>query len=149
MIDDKAAEIFEKLANRNLFGNDLESFLDVFKYYTNKSEYAEDELYGWERIVQVNLRDSENFYIKTEDPFAEHPKLAIKYGNADSPDTVITADRDSLTGIISGRLYSFMVKERFKIEGDNTQAVIFFMLLRLIEQELTEKENKRKLGKNF
>ena len=140
MIDEKAIEIFKKLANNNLLGDDLESFLDVFKYFTNKSEYAEDELYGWEKIVQVNLRDSENFYIKTEKPFAEHPKLAIEYGDADSPDTVIIADRDALTGIISGRLYPFMVEERFKIEGDNTQAHIFFMLLWLIEQELTEKE---------
>ena len=140
MIADRATEIFEKLENNNLLDVDLESFLEVFKYFTNKSEYAEDELYGWEKIVQVNLRDSENFYVKTEDPFAEHPKLAIEYGNADSPDTTIFADRDSFTGIICGRLYMFMLRERFKIEGDNTQAAIFFMLLRLIEQELSDQE---------
>lgn len=144
MINDKATEIFQKLANRNLLGDDLESFLDVLKYFTNKSEYAEDELYGWEKIVQVNLRDSVNFYIKTEELFAEHPKLAIEYGDVVSPETVITTDRDSLTGIISGRLYPFMVRERFKIEGDNTQAHIFFMLLWLIEQELTEQEKQEK-----
>jgi len=141
MNTDIATEIFKKLVNRNLLDEDLESFLDVFKYFTNKSEYAEDELYGWEKIVQVNLRDSEDFYLKTDHPFAEHPKLAIEYGDADSPDTIITADRDTLTGIICGRLYPFMVEERFKIEGDNTQAAIFFTLLRLIEQELTEQEN--------
>lgn len=142
MINETATKIFDKLANRNLLDEDLEVFLEVFKDLTNKSEYAEDELYGWEKIVQVNLRDSENFYIKTDKPFAEHPKLAIEYGDSDSPDTIISADRDTLTGIISGRLYPFMVGERFKIKGDNTQAVIFSVLLRLIEQELTEEEYK-------
>ncbi len=140
MIGNKALEIFKKLEDRNLLDEDLESFLEVFKYLTNKSEYAEDELYGWEKIVQIKLRDSENFYLKTDAQFTEHPKLVIDYGDADSPDSIITADRDSLTGVISGRLYPFMVSDRFKIEGDNTQAVIFFMLLRLIEQELTDQE---------
>ncbi len=141
MITDKAMEIFKKIGNKELFGKDLETFLDVLKYFTNKSEYAEDELYGWEKIVQVNLRDAENFYLKTDEPFAKHPKLAIEYGNADSPNTTIITDKDTFTGIICERIYSFSAKsEVFRIKGDNTQAPIFFMLLKLIGQEFAEQE---------
>jgi hypothetical protein len=141
MMADKAMKIFKKIENKKLFGKDLETFLDVLKYFTNKSEYAEDELYGWEKIVQVNLRDAENFYLKTDEPFAEHPKLAIEYGNVNSPDTTIITDGNTLTGIICGRTYSSMAKsEFFRIKGDNTQAGIFFMLLSLIGQEFAEQE---------
>ena len=148
MIEDNALKIFMKIGNKTLFGKDLEPFLEALKYFTNKSEYAEDELYGWEKIVQVNLRDAENFYLKTDEPFAEHPKLAIEYGNADSPHTTLISDADTLTGIICGRVRLFSANsDVFRIKGDNTQAVIFFKLLMLIEQEFVEQERQAKTKK--
>lgn len=133
--------VLGKMRRRELFGKDIQSFLDALKYLTDKSEYAEDELYGWEKIVQVNLRDNENFFVKTDKPFAEHPKLEIKQGNADSPDTTIITDGDTFTGIMCGR--DIFLRENpdiFKIVGDETQAPIFFMLLRLTRQEHVEQK---------
>ena len=132
-------KVLGKMGNRELYGEHLQSFLDVLKYLTDTSEYAEDELYGWEKIVQVNLKDRENFYIQTDNPFAEHPKLEIKQGNAAHPDTIINTDGDTFTGIMCGRVYlSRETADTFRIEGDNTQALIFFMLLRLTRQEHVE-----------
>ena len=143
----KTKRVLGKMGKRELFGIHLQSFLDALKYLTNKSEYAEDELYGWEKVVQVNLRDTENFYIKTDKPFAEHPKLVIKRGSAEDPDTTIFTDGDTFTGIMCGRVNLFMANpDTFRIEGDNTQAYIFFMLLRLTRQEHVEQ--KRQAGIN-
>jgi len=134
-------KVLGKMGKRELYGEHLQSFLDVLKYLTDTSEYAEDELYGWEKIVQVNLKDREDFYIKTDNPFAEHPKLEIKQGNAEYPDTIINTDGDTFTGIMCGRVYlSRETANTFRIEGDNTQALIFFMLLRLTRQEHVEKK---------
>ena len=134
-------KVLGKMGKRELYGEHLQSFLDVLKYLTDTSEYAEDELYGWEKIVQVNLKDREDFYIKTDNPFAEHPKLEIKQGNAEYPDTIINTDGDTFTGIMCGRIYlSRETADTFRIEGDNTQALIFFMLLRLTRQEHVEKK---------
>lgn len=138
MNDETALKIFRQIKNRKLFGEDLEAFLDVLKYFTDKSEYAEEELFGWEKIVQIKLKDAKNFYLKTEEPFAEHPKLAIQYGNSDSPDTIIISDVDTFTGVICGRIQ--VSAEVFRVEGDRTQAGIFFMLLMLIAQEFTEQK---------
>ncbi len=141
MNDETALKIYRQIKDRKLYGEDLETFLEVIKYFTDKSEYAEEELYGWEKIVQINLKDGKNFYLKTQEPFAEHPKLEIKYGNADSPDTIIISDVDTFTGIICGRTPRFMEGSRvFRVEGDSTQAGIFFMLLMLIGQEFTEQK---------
>lgn len=134
-------KVLGKMGKRELYGEHLQSFLDVLKYLTDTSEYAEDELYGWEKIVQVNLKDREDFFIKTDNPFAEHPKLEIKQGNAEYPDTIINTDGDTFTGIMCGRVYlSRETADTFRIEGDNTQALIFFMLLRLTRQEHVEKK---------
>jgi hypothetical protein len=140
-ITQKVKEVLGKMRKRELNGKHLQSFLDVLKYLTDISDYAEDELYGWEKIVQVNLKDAENFYIKTDIPFGKHPKLEIKQGNADHPDAIITTDGDTFTGIMCGRIYlSRETSDIFRIEGDNTQALIFFMLLRLTRQEHIEKK---------
>lgn len=137
----KAKRVLGKMGKKELYGKHLQPFLDVLKYLTNKSEYAEDELYGWEKVVQVNLRDTENFYIKTNKPFAEHPKLVIKQGNADNPDATIITDGDTFTGIMCGRANLFRENpDIFRIEGDDTQVYIFFMLLRLTRQEHVEQQ---------
>ncbi|KKN58073.1 hypothetical protein LCGC14_0555890 [marine sediment metagenome] len=136
-----AVKTFRQIKDGKLFGEDLETFLEVLKYFTNKSEYAEEELYGWEKIVQVKLRDAKDFYLKTNNPFTEHPKLDIKYGNVHSPDTTIISDVDTFTGIMCGRAQRFTEGSMlFRIEGDGTQASIFFMLIRLIAQEFTEQK---------
>ena len=140
MNTETALKIYRQIKDRKLYGEDLETYLEVLKYFTNKSEYAEEELYGWEKTVQVNLRDAKDFYLKTQEPFAEHPKLEIKYGNADSPDTIIISDADTFTGIMCGRAQGFTGSREFRVEGDGTQAGIFFMLLRLIGQEFTEQK---------
>lgn len=149
MAEDNAIKIFMKIGTRQLFGDDLEPFLEALKYFANKSEYVEDEIYGWEKIVQINLRDADNFFVKTDKPLTEHSKLVIEYGNVDSPDTTITTDSDTFTGIMCGRARSSAENpEKFKVEGDNSQTFIFFMLLMLIGQEFTEQarqvEKKRK-----
>jgi hypothetical protein len=140
-ITQKVKKVLGKMGKRELYGKHLQTFLDVLKYLTDTSEYAEDELYGWEKIVQVNLKDRENFYIKTNNPFAEHPKLEIKQGNTEFPDSIINTDGDTFTGIMCGRVYLSMENAgTFRVEGDNTQALIFFMLLRLTRQEHIEQK---------
>ncbi|MBA7615116.1 hypothetical protein ES703_22393 [subsurface metagenome] len=149
MKSDNAMKIFKKMWSKQLFGKDLETFLEVLKHSTNKSEYAEDELYGWEKVVQVNLKDAENFYLKVDEPFAEHPKLVIEQGNADSPDTTIITDGDTLTGIISGRIrLSQENSELFKVKGDQTQGSIIFILLMIIGQEFVEQERQAEAKRN-
>lgn len=133
--------MFKQIKTGKLYGANLRTFLEVLKYLTDKSEYAEEELFGWEKIVQIKLIDDIDFYLKTEGPFSEHPKLAIKYGNSDSPDTIIISDVDTFTGVICGRKQ--VNAEKFNIEGDRTQAGIFFMLLMLIAQEFTEQKRQR------
>ena len=144
MNEDDALEVFKKIRGRNLFGKDLKPFLEALKYFTNRSEYAEDEIYGWEKIVQVNLSDAENFYVKTDNPLGEHPKLVIEYGVAESPDTTIITDEDTFTGIMCGRTRISSEDPRiFEVKGDNSQSMIFFMLIMLIGQESWEQERKK------
>ena len=142
MNENNALEIFGKIRRRDLFGKDLKPFLEALKYFTNKSEYAEDEIYGWEKVVQVNLSDGENFYVKTDKPLNEHPKLVVEFGNAESPDTTINTDQDTFTGVMCGRV---RLPSDFEVKGDNTQSMIFFILLMLIGQELWEQERQTKL----
>ena len=145
MNEKEALDIFKKIRTRDLLKKDLKSFLEALMYSTNKSEYAEDEIYGWEKIVQVNLSDAENFYIKTDKPLSKHPKLLIEYGNAESPDTTINTDEDTFTGIMCGRVRLPIELPRvFEVKGDNTQSMIFFMLLMLIGQEFWEQERQKK-----
>ncbi|MHA2472304.1 MAG: hypothetical protein ACXAES_03620 [Promethearchaeota archaeon] len=144
MEEQEALNIFGKIRARSLFGEDLQPFLEALKYFTNKSEYAEDEIYGWEKIVQVKLDDGEDFYVKTESPLSEHPKFAVLYGNAESPDTTITTDLDSFTGIMCGRTRLGDTGGIFEVKGDNSQSMIFFTLLMLIGQELWEQKREKK-----
>ncbi len=144
---EKALKTYRQIKDGRLFGEDLDIFIEMLKYFTDRSEYVEEELYGWEKTVQVDLRDSKNFYLKTEDPFAEHPKLTINLGNADSPDTIIISDLDTFTGIICGRAQRFASPGNFRVEGDGTQAGIFFMLLRVIGQEFTEQKRQGVISK--
>jgi hypothetical protein len=140
-----ALQIYRKIRSRDLFKEDLKPFLEALQYFTNQSEYAEDEIYGWEKVVQVNLSDAENFYVKTEKPLSEHPELIIEYGDAESPDTTINTDGDTFTGFICGRVRSPRVPPRvFEVKGDNTQSMIFFILLMLIGQEFWEQERQAK-----
>jgi len=143
MDEGEALDIYRKIRKRTLFGEDLKSFLEALRYFTNKSIYAEDEIYGWEKVVQVNLSDAENFYVKTDNPLNEHPKLAVVYGNAELPDTTIVTDVDTFTGIICGRLRQGENGKSFEIRGDNTQSMIFFILLMLIGQEIWEQERQK------
>ncbi len=145
MNEKEALDIFKKIRTRDLLKKDLKSFLEALMYSTNKSEYAEDEIYGWEKIVQVNLSDAENFYIKTDKPLSKHPKLLIEYGNAESPDTTINTDEDTFTGIMCGRTRISSEDPRiFEVKGDNSQSMIFFMLIMLIGQESWEQERQAK-----
>ncbi|KKK42522.1 hypothetical protein LCGC14_1100780 [marine sediment metagenome] len=137
---EKAIKTYRQIKDGKLFGEDLEAFLDSLKFLSDNSEYAEEELYGWEKTVQVNLKDARNFYLRTDNPFDEHPKLSINYGDKKSPDTIIISDVDTFTGIICGRAQGFTGSREFRVEGDGTQAGIFFMLLRLIGQEFTEQK---------
>ena len=137
---ENAIKTFRQIKDGRLFGEDLETFLDSLKFLSDNSEYAEEELYGWEKTVQVDLKDAKNFYLRTDNPFDEHPKLSINYGNIKSPDTIIISDVDTFTGIICGRAQKFTGSREFRVEGDRTQAGIFFMLLRLIGQEFTEQK---------
>ena len=145
MNKEEALDIFKKIRSRDLLGKDLKLFLEALKYFTNKSKYAEDEIFGWEKIVQVSLSDAENFYVKTDKPLSEHPKLVIEYGNAEFPDTTINTDEDTFTGIMCGRVRLPSEPPRvFEVKGDNTQSMIFFMLLMLIGQEFWEQERQTK-----
>lgn len=137
---EKALKTYRQIKDGRLFGEDLEIFLDSLKFFSDNSEYVEDELYGWEKTVQIDLEDSKNFYLKTDKPFDEHPKLSINYGDAKSPDTIIISDIDTFTGVICGRVQRFTGPMNFRVEGDKTQSGIFFMLLRIIGQEFTEKK---------
>ena len=149
MNEENALEIYRKIRSGNIFGKDLKPFLEMLKYFTNKSEYAEDEIFGWEKVVQVNLSDAENFYVKTDNPLGEHPKLVIEYGNAESPDTIVNTDKDSFTGIMCGRVFLPSDPPRvFEVKGDTTQSMIFFTLLMLIGQEFWEQERQTKTKKN-
>ncbi|MHA2186261.1 MAG: hypothetical protein ACXAAI_14805 [Promethearchaeota archaeon] len=144
MDEQEALNIFGKIRARSLFGEDLQPFLEALKYFTNNSEYAEDEIYGWEKIVQVKLDNGEDFYVKTENPLSEHPKFAVLYGNVESPDTTITTDLDTFTGIMCGRTRLGDTGRLFEVKGDNSQSMIFFTLLMLIGQELWEQEREKK-----
>jgi hypothetical protein len=145
MNEENALQIFKKIRSRELFKKDLKPFLEALKYFANKSKYAEDEIYGWEKVVQVNLSDAENFYVKAEKPLTEHPELVIEYGNAESSDTTIDTDEDTFTGIMCGRIRLPSAPPKvFEVKGDNTQSMIFFMLLMLIGQELWEQERQTK-----
>jgi len=137
---EEALKVYRQIKDGRLFGEDLENFLDSLKFLSDNSEYVEEELYGWEKTVQVDLKDSKNFYLKTDYPFDDHPKLSINYGDAKSPDTVIISDVDTFTGIICGRAQRIAGSRDFRVEGDGTQAGIFFMLLRIIGQEFTEQK---------
>jgi len=137
---EKAFKTYRQIKDRKLFGEDLENFLDSLKFLSDNSEYIEEELYGWEKTVQVDLEDAKNFYLKTDNPFDEHPKLLINYGDAKSPDTIIISDVDTFTGVMCGRAQRFTGPRDYKVEGDRTQAGIFFMLLRIVGQEFTEKK---------
>ena len=143
MDEEEALDIFRKIRARTLFGEDLKSFLKALKYFANKSIYAEDEIYGWEKVVQVNLSDAENFFVKTDNPLSEYPKFAVVYGNAESPDTTIITDVDLFTGIMCGRFRLGENGRFFEVKGDNTQSMIFFILLMLIGQEIWEQEREK------
>ena len=141
MKEKEALDIYKKIRNRDLKGKDLKPFLEALKYFTNKSEYAEDEIYGWEKIVQVNLSDADNFYVKTVNPLTEHPTLSIVYENSDSPDTTINTDVETFTGMMCGRVHMPPKYPRvFEVKGDNTQSMIFFILLMIITQEIWEEQ---------
>ena len=137
---EKALKTFRQIKDGRLFGEDLETFLDSLKFLSDNSEYVEEELYGWEKTVQVDLKDAKNFYVKTDNPFDEHPKLSINYGDVKSPDTIIISNVDTFTGVICGRAQRFAGLGDFRVEGDGTQAGIFFLLLRIVGQEFTEQK---------
>ncbi|MHA1885236.1 MAG: hypothetical protein ACW96S_09315 [Promethearchaeota archaeon] len=144
MDEQEALNIFGKIRARSLFGEDLQPFLEALKYFTNNSEYAEDEIYGWEKIVQVKLDNGEDFYVKTENPLSEHPKFAVLYGNVESPDPPPPPPLDTFTGIMCGRTRLGDTGRLFEVKGDNSQSMIFFTLLMLIGQELWEQEREKK-----
>jgi hypothetical protein len=137
---EKALKIYRQIKDGRLFGEDLEFFLESLKFFSDNSEYVEEELYGWEKTVQVDLKDAKNFYVKTNNPFDEHPKLSINYGEVNNPDTIIISDVDTFTGVICGRAQRFTGPREYRVEGDETQAGIFFMLLRIVGQEFTEQK---------
>jgi hypothetical protein len=138
-----ALKVYRQIKDRRLFGEDLDIFLDSLKFLSDNSEYVEEELYGWEKTVQIDLKDGKNFYLKADHPFNEHPKLSINYGDVESPDTIIISDLDTFTGVICGRAQGFTSSREFRVEGDETQAGIFFMLLRIVGQEFTEQKRQR------
>ena len=137
-------KILMKLGNQTLGKEDLEDFLEVLKFLSNQSVFVEDELYGWDKAVQVNLKDSNDFYIKTDNPFGKHPKLVIEFGKAESPDTTIITDGDTLTGVICGRISIFggLRPEIYKVEGNRGQAFIILVILMILEQEFSDKQKK-------
>lgn len=146
MNEEEALDIYKKIRSRNLLGKDLKTFLEALKFFTNRSEYAEDEIYGWEKVVQVNLSDDDNFYVKTDNPLSDHPKFCIIYGNAEAPDTTISTDIDTFTGIMCGRVRVPPKYPRiFEVKGDNTQSMIFFLLLMLISQEFWEEQRQAEI----
>jgi hypothetical protein len=139
MNEKEALDIYKKIRSRDLLGKDIKSFLEALIFLTNRSDYAEDEIYGWEKTVQVDLNDADNFYVKVENPLSDRPTLSIVYGDAESPETIISTDVDTFIGIMCGRVRVPPEYPRtFEVKGDNTQSMIFFQLLMLISQEFWE-----------
>ncbi|MHA2391545.1 MAG: hypothetical protein ACXAEX_06220 [Promethearchaeota archaeon] len=96
------------------------------------------------------MKDSEDFYVRTDKPLSEHPKLITKFGNANSPDTIISTNKDTFTGVMCGRVpMGTLSPEDFKIEGDNTQAFIFFILMMITGQEFAELERQAEKRKSL
>ncbi|MHA1727214.1 MAG: hypothetical protein ACTSWY_00600 [Promethearchaeota archaeon] len=132
---EKKTDILHKLKNKGLGGEDLTNFFEVLQLYANQSFYAEDELYGWDKILQFIFDDnSQNFFLKTENTLSEHPKLVLVHGEERSPAATIITTAKNFMGIICGGIrYS---PEIMKIKGDEMQWYYVLGLIRMMTKEL-------------
>ena len=133
---DKITDIVSKIVRGKLAKEDLGDYFEALVQYCSHSGYAEDETYGWDKELQFILNDDEDFYLKVENPFSDHPKLTVIPGYAKNPHSTIISDSATFTGIICGRIrYSEINPGSYKVDGVYSSYTLFITLTRMMVKE--------------
>ncbi|MBY8985058.1 MAG: SCP2 sterol-binding domain-containing protein [Candidatus Lokiarchaeota archaeon] len=106
----RALKLERKRVDGTLKASDVYDYLKAISWISNQSVYAEDELFGLEKVLQFNLLDIKNFWLKIE-----NNKLKIGEGVNETPDVTVKMSEEGAVKYFS----------RSSIEYLNENATLF------------------------
>ena len=141
-----------KLERKRLGGtfksSDVYNYLMGISWISNQSVYAEDELYGLEKVLQFNLPGIKDFWLKIE-----NNKLEIGEGIIEYPDVTVNMLEEGAVKFFSGSSIEYLNEEAtlfksgaigFKgnIADFNPLLILLRGLMAIAEEELKDLETK-------
>ncbi|MHA2006330.1 MAG: SCP2 sterol-binding domain-containing protein [Promethearchaeota archaeon] len=99
----RALDIEKKRVECNFKASDIYDYLLGISWISNQSVYAEDELYGLEKILQFNFLNVTNFWLKIE-----NNKLRLAKGVNEAPDVVVNMSEEGALKYFSGSTIEYL-----------------------------------------
>ncbi|MHA1765705.1 MAG: SCP2 sterol-binding domain-containing protein [Promethearchaeota archaeon] len=133
MVDKEA--LMDKIESGTFGIEDLEDYLTLFLEISNESEDIQEEVEGWNRVLQIKLSDTDNFWLKIEEG-----KFTAGKGDAGESDITLEMSGETAAGVFTGEIdaTSAYMSGDLKIIGPLPDAVKFRTLTELVREELEE-----------
>ncbi len=146
----QALELKRKRLEGTFKSSDVYDYLKGISWISNQSGYAEDELYGLEKVLQFNLSGIKDFWLKIE-----NNKLKIGGGVNETPDVTVKMSEEGAVKFFSGSSIEYLNEaatlfrsEAISFKGNTADFNPLLILLRglmaIAEEELKESKASRK-----
>ncbi|MHA2035020.1 MAG: SCP2 sterol-binding domain-containing protein [Promethearchaeota archaeon] len=99
----RARELEKKRLGGTFKSSDVYNYLMGISLISNQSVYAEDELYGLEKVLQFNLPGIKDFWLKIE-----NNKLKIREGINETPDVTVKMSEEGAVKYFSGSSIEYL-----------------------------------------
>lgn len=140
----RALELDRKRVDGTFRSCNVYDYLIGVSWISNQSVYADDELYGLEKVLQFNLPDIKSFWLKIE-----NNKLKISEGVNETPDVTVRMSEKGVVKFFSGssieylnEMTSLFRSGAISLSGNEADANPLLILLRglmaIAEDELKD-----------
>ena len=146
----RALELQRKRLDGTFNSSDIYDYLIGISWISNQSVYAEDELYGLQKVLQFKLPSIKNFWLKIE-----NSKLKLGEGIYETPDVIVKMSEEAAVKFFARSSIEYLneVNTLFRsgainFKGNTVDANPLLILLRglmaIAEEELKESKASRK-----